>query len=89
VKLGGRLPYPEPAALKDQNQDGLIARESPGASNAEGGKRTEQAASPAPESAPDKASDGNARADTEVTPAPQIGSPSNPWCRFCPPEAAR
>jgi tetratricopeptide (TPR) repeat protein len=78
VKLGGQLPYPEPVAQQVQ-APAAPAEASPAAPVAAGAEVT-QSAGPNETKA---AGDGGGGA---VVAPPKIGSPSNPWCRFCPPE---
>lgn len=75
-ELGGKLPYPDP--IEPASEKSLP----PAAANVE--------PSPAPTQAPASA-DKPAAAAEPSTPAspgapaePKIGTPSNPWCRFCP-----
>jgi tetratricopeptide (TPR) repeat protein len=74
-ELGGQLPYPEPVAEQAPAPEAQAAQ----------GKAVQPEI---PLSVPvmsDSASTAEpATGDTPVT--PKIGSPSNPWCRFCPPE---
>lgn len=87
VKLGGQLPYPEPAAPPVQRAEEANAGESRSASGAEAAQADAQAANPAAPAAQKAVAESvPANAEAAVPPAPKIGSPSNPWCRFCPPE---
>jgi len=81
---GGKLPYPEPVARAAPT---VAAPVEPG-SNAKAGEDivpTAPDANPRPQTpaspAPDAATGGK---DAPVTAPPKIGSPTNPWCRFCP-----
>ena len=77
TELGGKLPYPEPLQP-------VAAEPAAGASPA---PATATPTEPAP---PVAASSAAAPAATPATPAaqpatePKIGSPTNPYCRFCP-----
>lgn len=84
VKAGGALPYPQPLAPPVQPAE---AAKTEGSADAPLDKSANPAAQP-----PASADTGAAKAIGEGAPAapaadPKIGSPSNPWCRFCPPEA--
>jgi tetratricopeptide (TPR) repeat protein len=81
---GGKLPYPEPisravevpAAPAQTRQEG----EPP-----EAGGQSQNTAQQAPASqTPDATGNGNGQAGAEAPATPKIGSPTNPWCRFCP-----
>lgn len=80
TELGGKLPYPEPL----QSVAAEPAAGTPGASPAP------VTASPTEPAPPVAASSAAAPAATPATPAaqpatePKIGSPTNPYCRFCP-----
>ena len=90
LSLGGKEPYPEPAA-KPQGESAAPSTESGG------GESTASApiepVSPPQEGQATPPADQASRppeASGATTPAePAIGSPSNPWCRFCPPEPAK
>lgn len=86
LKLGGQLPYPEPVAL--QEPDPSMAPTESNTTGATPNSATESGAAeqaPPATTAPGSATpdSGHAATDPET---PRIGSPSNPWCRFCPPE---
>lgn len=70
VKLGGQLPYPEPAA--------------PQAATPVASPTESTAVETFPEPVPDAATKNNVPSDVQPAPKPKIGTPSNPWCRFCP-----
>jgi tetratricopeptide (TPR) repeat protein len=80
TELGGKLPYPEPL----QPVAAEPAAGTPGASPAAA------AATPAEPASPVAASSAADPAATPAMPAaqpatePKIGSPTNPYCRFCP-----
>lgn len=78
VKLGGGLPYPEPALPRLPQQ----AAESPEALPPDTAVRV-----PDPEVV-NVASDKQ-EVQPEADSSSTIGSPSNPWCRFCPPEPSK
>jgi tetratricopeptide (TPR) repeat protein len=67
-ELGGKLPYPEP-----------LAKAEPVKPPIEDAVVTETKAEPSPE----QAKAANAEAGPKVE-EPKIGSPKNPYCRFCP-----
>jgi tetratricopeptide (TPR) repeat protein len=75
LELGGQKPFPEPVQAK-------AAESAPAPSAA--------SVSPAPQSAP--ATDPQPAPQAETPPVskaeapPAIGTPKNPYCRFCPPE---
>lgn len=71
-ELGGKLPYPEPVAVAEKVEP-----------VAEPAKATamDQAA---PASDPAAASPGEAAPAAPAIVTPKIGSPTNPYCRFCP-----
>jgi tetratricopeptide (TPR) repeat protein len=75
-ELGGKQPYPEPAVA---NQP-LVPAETKSQAKAEASTATQQAG--APEAVADEASPKAAEAQRAAP--PQIGSPNNPYCRFCP-----
>jgi tetratricopeptide (TPR) repeat protein len=80
---GGKLPYPEPINRSAET------RTLPGQARGEGetAKRESEPQDPAQRaagtSAPDATASGG-RSDAETPATPKIGSPTNPWCRFCP-----
>jgi tetratricopeptide (TPR) repeat protein len=85
VKLGGQLPYPEPVVPQEpqsvEEPNPEVAVESPVRANSD--------AVPVAQSVnaePGMASEESTAAEAETVAPPEIGSPSNPWCRFCPPE---
>ena len=80
---GGKLPYPEPlvrpaevpVAPPQAARDGETTE----------AKKSQDAVQLAPASpAPEAAGDGGGRAEGPPPATPKIGSPTNPWCRFCP-----
>lgn len=84
-ELGGKLPYPEP-----------LAKQSSPAPEAEAAA-TSQLTSPRPQvsptpatatppeaSVPERAAERPADTTASSPETPKIGSPTNPWCRFCP-----
>jgi tetratricopeptide (TPR) repeat protein len=71
---GGRLPYPEPIARAPEA--------APGKADAAQAVTPETASKP-----PEGAAANSEVASPSAAPdsaAPKIGSPTNPWCRFCP-----
>lgn len=80
---GGKLPYPEPInrSAEVPTVPGQARREGETANRESTPQDTAQqaAASPAPDAAA-----GGGRVDAQAPATPKIGSPSNPWCRFCP-----
>lgn len=85
TEFGGKLPYPEPLAKQSSSTpDAEAPSQSQQRSNGQeiSGSGT---ATPPETNAPVEA-EGKV-ADTAVSPPvapPKIGSPTNPWCRFCP-----
>jgi len=80
MKQGGKLPYPEPVAQQgDAPEQGQ--REG---GTAEVAKPQDAAQPTAPSPAPEAAGLGEGRPDDKAPATPKIGSPTNPWCRFCP-----
>lgn len=71
TELGGKLPYPEPVQAM------------PEAAPPEGAAG-DVVATPPIEAATAASRDEPAAAASGQVPAPAIGSPSNPYCRFCP-----
>ena len=73
---GGKLPYPEPIAP---------TAEAPVAPTPEVEGKSPDTAQQAPASPTAEAAGGSSgHAETEAPATPKIGSPTNPWCRFCP-----
>lgn len=70
TELGGKLPYPQPA-------------ETASTESRDAGSE-EKATLPAGEKAGEPASPESVDATQTPVGAPKIGSPSNPYCRFCP-----
>ena len=70
TELGGKLPYPEPIAPAPAEPQAA---------------QPDEVASPGPASPAEPAVGGPVEA-TAVAPVaqPKIGSPDNPYCRFCP-----
>lgn len=80
-ELGGKQPYPEPyVAETPVAQPAIAAPETP-AEVAPSGQPPEQSEASPPAAQETPASP--AAQDVPATPAP-IGSPTNPYCRFCP-----
>lgn len=78
LDLGGKLPYPAP----EQSPDTASKAEETAPSDAP----AEGTASTAPSETQTNAQAGAEDASTtNAEAAPKIGSPANPWCRFCPP----
>jgi tetratricopeptide (TPR) repeat protein len=91
INLGGKTPYPEPvesqkkrpentSAVKENAQTVInqtVIKEE--VKPADGTKAAE-----APQADPAKSDNGKGVDDTAT--AQKIGSPTNPWCRFCPVE---
>lgn len=71
-ELGGKLPYPEPATPS-------VAASPP--SKAAPPETAAKNDEPAPDAEETEQEDEEKPADTAQ---PKIGSPTNPWCRFCP-----
>lgn len=80
---GGKLPYPEPIS------PAAVAPVAPPPTRQEAetpeAEGTSKGAEQAPSSpTPDATGSGNGPTDAQAPAAPKIGSPTNPWCRFCP-----
>lgn len=75
VELGGQLPYPEPVTEQVSAPESQAAQE----------KAAQPEMPPSAPITPDSTSTARPAAG-EAPVTPKIGSPSNPWCRFCPPE---
>lgn len=88
LKLGGQLPYPEPVARKENAPSIAPAENEIGetAPNKAAESGTTQQSPPAVTSDPVTRDSGPAATGPDT---PKIGSPSNPWCRFCPPEPGK
>ncbi|MBI3431370.1 MAG: hypothetical protein HY018_04030 [Hydrogenophilales bacterium] len=70
TELGGKLPYPEPVG--------------PAPDATQAGKPGETSPSDTRSTPPDGSAAGTPAASAEPETPPKIGSPSNPYCRFCP-----
>jgi tetratricopeptide (TPR) repeat protein len=70
LELGGKKPFPEPIAAKPEPQPVATA------------PAAEMATEPAPAVAASPQSEPVAATESQ----PKIGTPKNPYCRFCPPE---
>ena len=83
TELGGKLPYPEPLAKPPSSAPDAAASKAGQLPGGEGGSPS--AATAAPEASPpvEASEKGNGTAAPASAP-PKIGSPTNPWCRFCP-----
>lgn len=88
VKLGGRLPYPEPVAQQEQIPEPPASQENAAQQDKLPGNASGPEMPPPALPAADAASTAE-RAAGDAPAAPNLGSPSNPWCRFCPPEPER
>ncbi|BAN36770.1 TPR repeat-containing protein [Sulfuricella denitrificans skB26] len=76
TELGGKLPYPEAVAITVPTE----------ATRDEVKEVTSEAAPPSGEATSQATDDANLTAPTGPTPQndpPKIGSPTNPYCRFC------
>lgn len=81
---GGKLPYPEPIAPVEEAPVAATETRQEG-ETPEGERKSQDTDQQVPASpAPSAAEDGNGHADVKAPDAPKIGSPTNPWCRFCP-----
>lgn len=78
TELGGKLPYPEPLAKQvTATPDAQVAADVQAPS--------QPAAAAPPEASVPAGATGKAAEGVPTPPAsPKIGSPTNPWCRFCP-----
>lgn len=83
TRYGGKLPYPEPrVAIKPAQEGALQAKGESEMANVEKTKEAALATDAAKTDVPSQQPDlGKAK---EPSPAPVIGTPDNPWCRFCP-----
>jgi tetratricopeptide (TPR) repeat protein len=87
TELGGKPPYPEPveqSVVKEEEatsnkQDEEKPAPAASASNGKDTATPGEAGSNSPPRTPDNL-------PPAVSEKPKIGSPKNPWCRFCPPE---
>lgn len=78
-ELGGKLPYPVPVNGEPETASPAEAPASNAAAPGNGNDTTVAAPPVAPSPVDDQK-------QPETTPQePKIGSPTNPWCRFCPP----
>jgi tetratricopeptide (TPR) repeat protein len=76
---GGKLPYPEPIAPAAEVPE--VTAQPPAADESSQGEgKSESQAPNAATAAAEDSKPGNAEAPVK----PKIGSPTNPWCRFCP-----
>jgi len=89
-ELGGKLPYPEPLVKESPSAPEAAVPATPRSPS------TEQQASPVPAAVTpqDSAVPATSAAkptDPDARPpeTPKIGSPTNPWCRFCPDPVAK
>lgn len=71
TELGGKLPYPEPIEPTPDVEAGTAITQEPPTPTPSSGEPT---ASPTP----------TATEQTDSIAEPKIGSPTNPYCRFCP-----
>ncbi len=81
-KLGGQLPYPEPAARKADTAAPTPSAASPTEATPGAGQDTavpQETTPVAKAEAPEKA-----EAAISSPTSPEIGTAKNPWCRFCP-----
>jgi tetratricopeptide (TPR) repeat protein len=74
LELGGKKPFPEPIVTK--------VPEPVTSQTADVAPITERVVEPVPDLATPPVSESN----IEAEPQPPIGTPNNPYCRFCPPE---
>lgn len=82
AELGGKLPYPEPIAKSAPDSEAA-----PAVGRAEQNAGAKAAPEPLPPVAqPDGTNAGAGQAPQESQPQPVPGSPTNPYCRFCPQE---
>jgi len=77
IEVGGKLPYPEPL-----EQSAAEEEKSTPAASTTGNKETASQSVDAPKTGSTPPVDNPSPAPNK----PKIGSPTNPWCRFCPPE---
>ncbi|MFN3543475.1 MAG: tetratricopeptide repeat protein [Thiobacillus sp.] len=82
MELGGKLPYPEPVAKRETTPESMAL----GMRQNEAGGGEASIAPTAPASRADSVDAPANQSGQEAAPQPKIGSPSNPFCRFCPPE---
>lgn len=95
TKLGGQLPFPEPYVQSGEQTASAkpdASRNAPSDSTSASTSAAKKDVVGPPEKAPEVApASVPASADAAMTdkpaaksPQPALGSPSNPWCRFCP-----
>lgn len=83
TRYGGKLPYPEPRVVAKPPQDGASeAKSESEKALSERAKADAPAMDAARADAPTKKPDSS-KAEEPVL-EPVIGTPDNPWCRFCP-----
>ncbi len=87
LKLGGKLPYPEPVAKQESAPPAAPAESKADDTAPDMAAENGPTQQPAPVAAPEPAIQDSEKAGSATPPDTQpIGSTSNPWCRFCPPE---
>ena len=81
---GGKLPYPEPVARAADVPE-VQAHPAGEGKTLEGEGKHQDKVKPDPVSPqPDAAEEGSKQENAQAPAKPKIGSPTNPWCRFCP-----
>lgn len=80
-ELGGKLPYPTPAQSTTANETEQKTAHSTPSASADQEKGPQMPTKPSAPSA-DKPAPRNPEPQGQKS---KIGSPTNPWCRFCPP----
>lgn len=88
TELGGKLPYPDPLVKQSSRAPEAVAT-SPPTSPGSQVSPTPGASTPPDASAAVKAVEKAADPNASAAEPPKIGSPTNPWCRFCPDPAAK
>lgn len=85
-KLGGQLPYPEPIAQQAKAPETATKIEGTSPAGDKADKETVPEVQAPASTKNEAAKNDSDQAVAETSPPPKIGSPSNPWCRFCPAE---
>ena len=81
---GGKLPYPEPISRAVEVPAAPAQTRQEGETPETGGKSQNTVQQAPASQTPDVTGNGSGRTDAQAPAAPKIGSPTNPWCRFCP-----
>jgi tetratricopeptide (TPR) repeat protein len=84
--LGGQLPYPEPVAQKGAAPEETTPSKNTPQTDTQVDKAAVTDVQIPASAVNDAAKKEGEHAVATPAPTPKIGSPSNPWCRFCPDE---